>query len=170
MNRLWMLLPVLVLCACGRGKPEIVQPTRMEVWAALQAHAKRYRIEPEFIYALVAAESNFDAAARNGEARGLMQLKPAAWRTVSREPYEPRVWEWRENLRVGVEYLAWCRHTLHQRNKFSYPALLAAFHYGLDRMQGLDFDPARVAVPDNDIYRQLWRGNLRPVPPPRMTR
>jgi hypothetical protein len=33
-------------------------------------------------------------------------------------------------------------------------------------MEGLDFDPARVSVPANDIYRQLWRGNLRPVPPP----
>lgn len=167
MNRLWLLPLVMCLPACAPRPPEIVQPTRAEVWAALQAHAKRHRIEPAFIYALVAAESNFDAAARNGEARGLMQLKPAAWRTVSGEPYEPGVWEWRVNLRIGVEYLAWCRHTLHQKNKFSYPALLASFHYGLDHMASRNFDPARVAVPDNDIYRQLWRGNLDPVPPPR---
>ena len=130
-------------------------------------HAVRYRFAPELIDALVAAESNFEAGARHGEARGLFQLKPEAWRTVSADPYEPGVWDWRTNLRVGVEYLAWCRHTLHRHDKFSYPALLACFHHGLEHMRQRDFAPGRVAVPDNRIYRELWAGNLQPVPPPR---
>lgn len=165
--RRWAVLPLLgLLAGCAPKPAPIVQPTRAEVWAEAQAQAARYRLEPAFVYALVAAESNFDAAARNGEARGLLQIKPAAWRTVSKLPYEPNVWDWKENLRTGVEYLAWCRHTLHQRDRFSYPALLAAFHYGLDHMERRGFDPGDVAVPDNAVYRELWRGNLQPVPPP----
>jgi len=139
---------------------------REHVWAALQAHAKRYQIEPTFIYALVAAESNFDAAARNGEARGLLQLMPGAWKAVTPQSYEPHVWEWRANLRVGVEYLAYCRHALHERKKFSYPLLLAAFHYGLDAVTAANWDIGEFDPPDNPIYRELWRGNLAPVKPP----
>lgn len=156
-----------LLAGCGAREPVVLQPTRAEVWAEAQVQAARYRLEPAFVYALVAAESNFDAAARNGEARGLLQVKPAAWRTVSSAPYEPTVWDWRENLRVGVEYLAWCRQSLHAQGKFSYPALLASFHYGLDHMRQRDFDPRDVAVPDNAVYRELWRGNLAPVASPR---
>lgn len=166
MGRFAWLPFVLLLAGCGPKEPPSVPPTRAEIWTEIQPLAVRYRIEPEFIYALVAAESNFDPRARNEEARGLLQLKPAAWQTVSRDPYEPAVWDWRKNLRVGVEYLAWCRHTLHQRDRFSYPALLASFHYGLEAMGRRDFDPAAFAVPDSRIYRELWRGNLKPIAPP----
>jgi soluble lytic murein transglycosylase-like protein len=139
---------------------------REQVWAALQAHAKRYRIEPTFIYALVAAESNFDASARNGEARGLLQLTPVAWRSVTGQPYQPDVWEWRTNLRTGVDYLAFCRHALHEKKKFSYPLLLAAFHYGFDAVEAAKWDATKFDPPDNPIYRELWRGNLAPLTPP----
>lgn len=159
---LWLSL-LVAACAPPRERQTV---SREEVWAAIQPLAQRYRLDARFIYALVAAESNFDARARNGEARGLLQIKPKAWRTVSREPYEPAVWDWRRNLEVGVEYLAWCRGYLHQKNKFSYPLLLAAFHYGLDYVAERGFDARRLDPPDNPIYRQLWRGNLAPVPPP----
>lgn len=139
---------------------------REQVWAALQVHAKRYQLEPTFIFALVAAESNFDAAAQNGEARGLLQLKPVAWKTVTLQAYEPHVWEWRTNLRTGVEYLAFCRHALHEKNKFSYPLLLAAFHYGLEAVEDAKWDVRKFDPPDSPIYRELWRGNLAPVKPP----
>jgi soluble lytic murein transglycosylase-like protein len=151
---------------CGRSAAPADPATRETVWAAIQPHAARYRMEPAFIYALVAAESNFDPRARNGEARGLLQLKPAAWREVTRAPYEPAVWDWRQNLATGVEYLAWCRSYLHRKGKFSYPLLLAAFHNGMDHVEQRDFDPDRLAVPANPIFRELWRGNLAPVPPP----
>jgi soluble lytic murein transglycosylase-like protein len=129
--------------------------------------AARYRLAPEFIYALVAAESNFDPAARSGSARGLMQLTPGAWRAVSQRPYEPGVWNWRENLEVGIDYLAYSRAYLHRKTTFSYPLLLAAFHYGLDYVEERNFDVRRVPIPDNATYRELWAGNLTPVNPPR---
>jgi soluble lytic murein transglycosylase-like protein len=138
-------------------------PTRSEIFAAIESRAAKYRIDPAFVYALVAAESNFDPRARKGEACGLLQLKPAAWRTVATEPFEPAVWDWRANLNAGIDYLAYSRAYLHRRNVFSYPLLLAAFHYGLDHVEERGFDLQRLPVPDNEIYRQLWAGNLSPV-------
>ena len=162
-----ILISLLLAAGCGRKSADADPATRAAVWVAIQPHATRYRIDPAFLYALVAAESNFDSRARNGDARGLLQLKPAAWRQVNRAPYEPGVWDWRQNLATGVDYLAWCRSYLHRREKFSYPLLLAAFHYGMDYVEQRGFDPDRLAEPDSPIYRELWRGHLAPVPPPK---
>ena len=158
----------LFFSGCGRKDHVAPDPaTRETVWAAIQPLAARYRMDPAFIYALVAAESNFDPQARNGEARGLLQIKPGAWRTVSREPYEPTVWTWRKNLAAGVDYLAWCRSRLHEKKKFSSPLLLASFHFGIDYVETREFRLDRLDPPDSAIYRELWRGNLAPVAPPK---
>ena len=161
---------LLLLTACGRSDHNTDNrdpATREAVWQAIQPLALRYRMEPAFIYALVAAESNFNPIAHNEDARGLMQLKEVAWRTVSKDPYEPNVWNWRRNLQVGVEYLAWCRSYLHQKQKFSYPLLLASFHYGIDYVQERNFDLHRLDPPESVIYRELWSGNLSPMLPPK---
>ena len=167
-----VLVASITLTACSRRAASdlasAAPPTRTEIWAEIQPLAARYRLEPAFIYALVIAESNGDPRAQNGDARGLMQLKPRAWRAVSPAPYEPTVWDWRANLAAGVDYLAYSRNYLHQQRgvTFSYPLLLAAFHYGLDYVEARRFDVSRVPVPDHPIYRELWRGNLTPVSPP----
>jgi soluble lytic murein transglycosylase-like protein len=162
-RRLLLWLFILGFQGCSR---EPAPPSKAEIWAAIQPAAERYGIEPAFIYALVAAESNFDPKARNGDARGLLQMKPRAWRTVSTAPYEPTVWNWRANLETGIDYLAYSRSYVHKHSSFSYPRLLAAFHYGLDYLEEREFDPDLVPIPENEIYRQLWRGNLKPVAPP----
>ncbi|OHE79245.1 MAG: hypothetical protein A3G75_16550 [Verrucomicrobia bacterium RIFCSPLOWO2_12_FULL_64_8] len=162
-----VFLPLVALTGCP-GPREPVD--RREVWLALQEPAARYRLDASLVFALVAAEANFDARARNGEARGLFQLKPAAWASVSTQPYEPTVWDWRCNLAAGVDYLAWCRHTLNTRQRFSERLLLAAFHYGLDYVESRGFDADRIPCPPNAIYREMWWGNLRPVPPPEESR
>ena len=171
MKALGLSLLVLALVGCGRdggpGTGPDAPPTRLEVWEAIQPLAARYRIAPEFVYALVAAESNFNPRAESGSARGLLQLKPAAWRSVSKQPYETDVWDWRRNLVVGIDYLAFSRAYLHRNAEFSYPLLLAAFHYGLDYVEARNFDVRRIPIPDNPVYRELWAGNLAPLPPPR---
>jgi len=144
-------------------------PTRAEIWVTIQPLAARYRLDPAFVYALVAAESNFNPAARNGEARGLLQIKPGSWRVVSSARYDPMVWDWRANLDAGNDYLPYSRSYLHKKTAFSYPLLLAAFHYGLDYVEDRGFNMRRVPVPDSPIYRQLWAGNLTPVSIPQQT-
>jgi soluble lytic murein transglycosylase-like protein len=170
MRAICVTLIVLGFTACSRSGSNVGAadrpPTRTEIWLAIQPMAERYRISPAFIYALVAAESNFDPAARNGTARGLLQIKPAAWHAVSTAPYEPTVWNWRRNLEAGVDYLAYSRAYLHKKTTFSYPLLLAAFHYGLEYVEERNFNVGSIPVPDSPIYRQLWSGNLTPVPPP----
>jgi len=170
MRAICAVLIVLGVTACTRDRSVPIvagpPPTRAEIWVAIQPMAARYRLSPAFIYALVAAESNFDPLARNGSARGLLQITPRAWRAVSRVPYEPAVWNWRTNLEVGVDYLAYSRAYLHRKAAFSYPLLLAAFHYGLDYVEERDFNVGRIPVPNSPIYRELWSGNLAPVPPP----
>ncbi len=168
-----VLAGAMTLTACSRRTAPTdasvaTPPTRQEIWTQIQPIAARYQLEPAFVYALVLAESNGDPRAQNGAARGLMQLKPHAWRTVSTLPYETAVWDWRANLAAGVDYLAYSRSYLHRQRgvTFSYPLLLAAFHYGLDYVESRQFDVSRVPVPDNPIYRELWHGNLAPVPPP----
>jgi soluble lytic murein transglycosylase-like protein len=162
-------LLLLGLGACHRrpSSEPPAPPTRREIWEAIQPLAGRYRLSPEFVYALVAAESNFDPTAHNGEARGLLQLKPRAWRAVSALPYDTAAWDWRTNLEVGIDYLAYSRSYLHRKNVFSYPLLLAAFHYGLDYVEERDFEIGRIPTPGSPIYRELWSGNLAPVVPPR---
>jgi soluble lytic murein transglycosylase-like protein len=164
----FVLIVVVFVAGCGRSVPPTkASVSREQVWRAIQPLAARYRMDPKFIYALVAAESNFDPNAQNDDARGLLQLKEVAWRTVNADPYEPGVWDWQRNLTSGVEYLAWCRSYLHQKQKFSYPLLLASFHYGIDYVQERDFALSRLDPPDSVIYRELWRGNLSPVTPPK---
>src|ERR1035437_3339846 len=165
MSRLAVALAIVVcLAACGRvGAPDAATappPSRAEIWAAIQPLAARYRMDPAFIYALVVAESNANPRARNGDASGLLQLKPRAWRAVSSAPYEPTVWNWRTNLEAAVDYLAYSRSYLHKKTAFSYPLLLASFHYGLDYVEERRFDVSRLPVPDNPLYRELWRGHL----------
>ncbi len=168
MTRLLVLLRVLGAAGCSRPAkgPTEPAPTPAEIWAAIQPPAARYAIEPAFVFALVAAESDFDPKAQNGDACGLMQIKPAAWRAVAAVPYEPAVWDWRVNLATGIDYLAFCRSTLHAKGVFSYPLLLASFHYGLAYVEERHFDVSRIPIPDNAVYRALWAGDRAPVPHP----
>ncbi|MBI2813336.1 MAG: lytic transglycosylase domain-containing protein [Opitutae bacterium] len=157
-----------LLLASGCGRNNAADPATPEAgWAAIRPLALQHRLAPTFVCALVAAESNFDPQARNGEARGLLQLKPEAWETVSREHYEPTVWAWRRNLGAGVAYLASCRSALPPRCRFSYPLVLAVYRHGLDQLASRDCNLAKLDPPDSPLARELWRGNLKPLPPPK---
>jgi hypothetical protein len=115
----------------------------------------------------VRLESNFDAHAKRGEAKGLMQIKPKAWRAVTTLPYESMVWDWRTNLAVGIEDLASIKGALVARGAFSYAMLWASYHYGLDFMAAHGFDMSRIPRPSDPISYKLWSGNVHPVDPPK---
>lgn len=167
------ILAAIVLSACAprQGNAPVDSPdslsARREIWTALQPMARERGIEPGFVYAIIKLESNFDPRARRGEARGLMQIKPRAWRAVSAIPYEPAVWDWRTNMKVGIDGLAAIKRDLAARGVFSYPLLWASFHYGFDYVESRGFDMSRINRPSDPISRRLWSGEVAPVEPPR---
>ena len=139
---------------------------RRQAWEAIQPLAARRGVDPLFVYALVRVESDFDARAQRGEARGLLQIKPRAWKSVSGLPYEPDVWDPRTNLAVGIEGLAATKAALEARGAFSYPLLWAAHHYGLDFVAAHGFDMSRIPRPSNPVAVRLWAGDIHPLSAP----
>lgn len=138
---------------------------REKVWAEVEREAVKHDLDPRFVFAIVAAESSFNAHARNKDARGLMQLRPIAWREVSTTSHR-RAWRWKENIAVGTAYLAYLKSFLEQEDEFSYPLLAACYRYGPYRVKEAGFRLDRLPATRNHVYRELLRGNLSPVPVP----
>jgi soluble lytic murein transglycosylase-like protein len=76
---------------------------RGEFSEAIDLAAKKYRIDPALVRAVIHAESGFNARARSPKgAMGLMQLMPATAREVGvKDAYAPE-----QNIRGGAQYLA----------------------------------------------------------------
>ncbi|TVP79067.1 MAG: lytic transglycosylase domain-containing protein [Puniceicoccaceae bacterium] len=145
------------------SRPAPVQPE--EVWAFVQEQAKQRNLDPEFVYAIIWAESSLNARARSSVARGMMQLTKPAWREVTDESYR-HAWDWRINVRVGMDYLVFCRDFLQRHNSFNYPLLAASYRYGPYHVRNRDFKIEQLRPPKNEIYRRIFAGNVRPVVPP----
>ena len=162
---------VLTACAPRTGNAPVDLPesweARRDIWAALQPMARGRGIEPGFVYAIIKLESNFEPHVRRGDARGLMQIRPRAWQAVSDIPYEPAVWDWRTNMRVGIDRLASLKRALERKGVFSYPLLWASYHYGFEYVASRGFDMSRIDRPSDPISRRLWSGETQPLEPPK---
>ncbi|HBR95409.1 lytic transglycosylase domain-containing protein [Coraliomargarita sp. SDUM461003] len=145
------------------NRPEKVSPELM--WSYVEEIAPQQGLDPEFVYAIAWAESSLNAHARSSVARGIMQLTKPAWREVSDESYR-HAWDWRTNVRVGIDYLAFCRDFLQKHDNFTYPLLAAAYRYGPYYVKDKNFDILQLKQPKNKIYRRIFKGNIRPVAPP----
>ena len=94
--------PVLAEPAPQRAPSSVIAP---KAWVRLvTAIAPAYRVEPDLVLAIMAAESNFDPLAVSAKnARGLMQLIPeTAARFKVRDVHDPE-----QNIRGGIAYLRW---------------------------------------------------------------
>jgi len=88
----------------GYGVARPLAPGRRasEYDGLIQEHASRHALQPDFVRAVIQAESAFNPRARSPKgAMGLMQLMPAtAAEFQVTNPYDPA-----ENIRAGVSYL-----------------------------------------------------------------
>ncbi|MEZ5314175.1 MAG: lytic transglycosylase domain-containing protein [Thermoanaerobaculia bacterium] len=89
------------------------------------AAARRHRLNPELVAAVIRAESAFNprALSRKG-ARGLMQLMPATARRYGVTPSE--LWKPERNIEAGVRYLAF----LADKFEDDLPRILAGYNAG----------------------------------------
>lgn len=136
-----------------------------EVWSHIQELSAENDLDPEFLYALAWAESSLNAKARSSVARGMMQMTKPAWREVSDESYR-FAWDWKVNLRVATDYLVHCREFLKRHDAFSYPLLAASYRYGPYYVKERGFEIDKLQAPKNEIYKRIFDGVIRPVPPP----
>ncbi|MGB0263618.1 MAG: transglycosylase SLT domain-containing protein [Opitutales bacterium] len=151
----------------ARQQSSLATPQAVEIWSYICEVAALHDLPPEFVYAIATAESHLIAHAQSESARGLMQLSRIAWREVSDAPYR-EAWDWRANIRAGVDYLDFCRKLLRGNNAESYALLAACFRYGPYYVQRHDFDIAKIQAPKNIIYQKLFAGVVAPVPAPHM--
>jgi len=160
---IFLLALLLVLMTDCSPKPKYIDEGK--VWQAVQEEAEKQALDPFFVYAIIAAESSFNARARNGDAFGLMQVRPDAWKTVSDKPHR-RAFRWRENIEAGTAYLGHLKESLEKQKQFSYPILAASYRHGPNRVRKVDFDLSKLPAPKNKIYQKLQRGERSPVSPP----
>jgi len=73
----------------------------------IQEAAKKYRVDPALVRAVIRTESAFDSSAvSTAGAQGLMQLMPALAAELGvLNSFDPR-----ENIMAGVKYLSWLLH------------------------------------------------------------
>lgn len=135
------------------------------VWQHIERTAKHHDLNPDFVYAIAWAESSLRPNARTDVARGIMQLTKGAWQTVSTDSYQ-RAWDWRQNINIGIAYLADNKKFLEDNEAFSYPMLAASFRFGRNAMLRREFLIENIPSSRNRIYQQLFAGETNPVKRP----
>jgi len=136
-----------------------LSPEKQKIRRIVDEIAPGYGIEPRLALAVIAAESNFNAAARSvKDARGLMQLIPdTASRFNVRNPYNVR-----DNLKGGLSYLRWL--LAYYRGQVALAA--AAYNAGeqtVDRYKGIPPYPETRAYVRRVL--DLFRRPLHPYDP-----
>jgi len=104
--------------------PSSAVPFSPPFFSQILEAAKRHRIDPAFIAAVIKVESNgYSRAVSRKGARGLMQLMPATARRLGvKSPFDPR-----DNIRGGAAYLAELAERFGERNA---DLILAAYNAG----------------------------------------
>lgn len=105
--------------------------------------SKKTQISEVLIGAVIKKESMFDPQAKNGDAKGLMQLRPLAQKEMGvKNPYNPK-----ENITGGAKYLAEMRKTFG-----SDELALAAYKIGESRLKSEIKKRGRKVPPEAQKY------------------
>ncbi len=121
------LIPLIVAALLLVAPGQAAEP---DPWrAAVSEASARFDIPQPWIRAVIDAESGGDPrAVSHRGARGLMQLMPGTWASLSErldlgaDPFDPRA-----NILAGTAYLA------DLRERFGFPGLFAAYNAGPTR-------------------------------------
>lgn len=127
-----ILSGVMIAATPIRTKSDFDGPVRyspQEIRRAITAYAKRYRLDPALLRAVIKTESDFrqDAVSRKG-AIGLMQLTPDTAATLR----VADIYDSLQNIRGGAKQL---RHLLNLYEG-DLPLALAAYNSGVHRVKG----------------------------------
>lgn len=119
----------------ARIPEKLAEVKAIDVHELIHRAAAKHKVPEAFVKSIVAAESNFDAAAvsRTG-AIGLMQLMPATAQEYSADPKIPE-----QNIEAGTRYLR-CLMTRYQKSRNSLKRVIAAYNAGpgaVDRYRGV---------------------------------
>lgn len=125
-------------------------PPELEYEDLIQEAARRYKVNPDLVRAVIRAESAFDAlAVSTAGAQGLMQLMPALSQELGvRDPFDPR-----ENVMAGTHYLAYLLDNHHGDVELA----LASYNAGpaaVDRYNGVP------PFPETQQYIKTVTGGL----------
>jgi soluble lytic murein transglycosylase-like protein len=134
------------------GRPRY---SREEINRAIRFYAKRYRLDPALLRAVIKVESDFRPHAVSPKgAVGLMQLTPATAATVQVTDLHDPI----QNLRGGAEQLR----RLQTRYKGNLSLTLAAYNAGVHRVRGHRVPPireTRMYVTNVLKYYRLYKGS-----------
>ncbi len=108
------------------GIAEVAGPGSRPYLRMIEASARRHRVDPRLIHAVISVESRFQARARSRRgAMGLMQLMPATARELQVDnPFDPAA-----NIDGGV------RHLRRLLDRFDVPLAVAAYNAGAGAVQ-----------------------------------
>lgn len=135
------------------------------VWQKVSLEAGKYDLDPEFVYAIVFAESSFRPRASNTGGNGIMQVSERTWESITDQPYDC-VWDWQLNIEVGTAYLSWCKQYLETKKEFSYPLVAACYNSGPGTVRRKKFNIEAFQNTNNRIYKKLFSGDTSPLEVP----
>ncbi len=127
-----LVMGLVVLCFPSTTDPDVAlsspRVTRQTLARTIAWYARRYRIEPALLRAVIVTESSFNPAAVSHKgAAGLMQLMPSTAASLNlHDPLNPI-----ENVRAGAKQLR----RLLTRFKGNLRLALAAYHAGEARVR-----------------------------------
>jgi soluble lytic murein transglycosylase-like protein len=147
------------------SNPVIAPASKEHFHDLILASASRYRVDPDLITSIIAAESNFDPRAiSRRNARGLMQLLPqTAAQLGVKNIFDPT-----ENIDAGTRYLS----TLLNRYHYNLALTLAAYNAGPQSVERYrSVPPYRETYSYvNKVSHSYVKSKSSPTPAPQKTK
>lgn len=157
-----------ILATVQKALPENQQGKAFEIARAVIVEANHHKMDPLFLLAVIATESQFNINARgtHGEI-GLMQVMPGTAKWLAPKVGLGNKFDLEEpvvNIRIGASYLAKLRQTFHHRSK----RYVAAYNMGsrnVRRLIATHVEPRIYPTLVLNNYEQIYLSLSTPTTP-----